>query len=293
MSHHGHTGASTATLVTVALINGLFGVVQIVVGIAAGSVAVLADAGHQAVDMIGLLIALGSMRLLARPADKVMTYGWSKIDALGSYTSCLILSASLVWITYESVERLIIPSEVAPWPVIWMGVGGIVVNAAGAILLGHASGLAVNAARLHLLTDLAGSALVLLTGIGVAANLPSWIDPVVSLIIVGIVVHTTIGLIRASTNQLLDRSPGNTTVDELAETLTSHAGVKDVHHLHIRALGAGSLSSSAHVIVEGDTTLHDTQVLGDELRQLVVDDLGIDHVTFQFECHPCEHSTHA
>ncbi len=289
---HDHDRARGPVLIGVAAANLAFGVVQLVVGLAAGSVAVLADASHQAVDTVGLLLAVGAVRLAARPATSVMSYGWSKVDALASYTSCLVLLASLVWITLESVERLTEPGDVSAWPVILMGVIGLAVNGAGVVLLGHAHDLSVKAARLHLLTDLVGSLLVLLAGAGVAVGVPSWIDPVMSLAIVVLVLVTTARLIRSSAAQLLDRTPHGVTTDDLAAVLRSHDSVLDVHHLHVRVLGSRAVSGTAHVVVAGDRTMHDAQLVADELRRLVVDRLGVDHVTLQFECHDCDETAH-
>ncbi|MCB1002088.1 MAG: cation diffusion facilitator family transporter [Acidimicrobiales bacterium] len=291
-NHDDHASGRAGVLVGVAGANLAFGVVQLVVGLAAGSVAVLADASHQAVDTVGLLLAVGALRLAARPATSVMSYGWTKADALGSYTSCLVLLGSLAWITYESLERLVEPADVTAWPVVLMGVVGLVVNGVSVVLLGHGHDLSVRAARLHLLTDLAGSLLVLVAGASVAAGVPAWIDPAMSLVIVVLVLVTTWRLVRVSAAQLLDRTPVDITTDDLAAVLLSHEAVLDVHHVHVRGLGSRSVSGSAHVVVAGDRTLHDTQVVADELRDRVAVSLGVSHVTLQFECHECDAVEH-
>jgi cobalt-zinc-cadmium efflux system protein len=145
---------------------------------------------------------------------------------------------------------------------------------------------------LHLLTDLAGSLLVLVAGVGVALGVPAWLDPVMSLVIVGLVLFTTYGLIRSSAAQLLDRTPPDITTDDLAAVLKSNPSVIDVHHLHLRVLGSRTVSGSAHVVVAGERSLHDAQLVADDLRELVLSELAIDHVTLQLECHECAESDH-
>ena len=281
-----------ARLAVAAGLNGGFGAVQVAVGIIAGSVAVLADAAHQAVDMIGLLLALAAAVLARRPATTQMTYGWTKFDALGSYTSCLVLLASVVWIVIESIERLRAPVEFSTGPVIAVGAIGIGINALGVILLGGGHDLSSRAARLHLITDLAGSVLVLVAGAAVAAGLPFWLDPVVSLVITVLVIGSAGRLMILAGRHLLDSAPREVSAQHLAEVLTSHPDVSEAHHIHVRTLDTHSLSGSAHVVIDGGRSVHETQLIADQLTRTVADRLGIDHATLQFECHPCADLEH-
>ena len=147
---HAHDGAR---LGLAAGANTLFAVVQIVVGLAIGSVVVLADAAHQAVDALGLITAFIAVRIARRPASHDWSYGFGKADALGGFVSALLLLASVGWIVIESVRRLFEPESVEGGGVIVIGLIAIAVNGAGVLLVGHGHGdeaISMRAARLQI-----------------------------------------------------------------------------------------------------------------------------------------------
>ena len=285
---HGHDGAR---LGVAAGANSLFAVVQIVVGLAIGSVVVLADAAHQAVDALGLITAFVAIRITRRPASHDWSYGLGKADALGGFISALLLVGSVVWIVIESVRRLFEPESVEGGGVIVIGLIAIAVNGAGVLLVGHGHGdeaISLRAARLHLLTDLAGSVVVVLAGVLLVTTEASWIDPVASLLVSVAVLWSTWHLIRSAVGVLLDRSPAGMSAHELSALLSTHDDVDVAHHVHVRSLGAGRHSASAHVVVHGETTVHRSQEIVDELSTHVRNRFGVEHVTIQIECeHHC------
>ncbi|NNE95414.1 MAG: cation transporter, partial [Acidimicrobiales bacterium] len=147
---HGHNHVSgdevdTRRLGLAAVVNVGFAIVQVTVGLLLGSVVVLADALHQVVDAVGLVTALIALALLRRPATSEMSFGWGKADALGGYTSGLLLLASVAWVVYESVQRLFDPVDVDGRGVILIGCAGIAVNGGSVWLLGHGQQLALKA----------------------------------------------------------------------------------------------------------------------------------------------------
>lgn len=287
-----HRGAHAGRLGLAAGLNTAFGVVQIIVGLAIGSVVVLADAAHQAVDALGLITAFVAVRVSMRPVSERWSYGMGKADALGGFTSALLLLASVGWIVVESIRRLVDPEPVDGSAVVLIGVLATVVNALGVVLVGHGHGdeaLSLRAARLHLLTDLAGSIVVVLAGIGLATGGPDWIDPVASLLICLAVLWTTWRLVVSATSILLDRSPGGLQSADLAAVLNEHRDVDAAHHVHLRSLGGGRRSASAHVVVDGAMTAHRSQQVIDELGATVQHRFDIDHLTVQVEClHHCD-----
>lgn len=292
-SHGGHShahGVSTRRLLGAATLNSGFAVVQIVVGIALGSVVVLADAAHQVVDAVGLLTALAAALLAARPKSNTMSFGWGKSDALGGLVSSLMLLGSIVWIVWESIGRLFDPVDVDGGGVIAIGIIAVLVNGASVLALSsssHAS-LSLRAARLHLLTDLAGSFIVILAGLALAGTTATWVDPAASLLLSAIVLRATLGLLRSTCRELLDRAPDGVTVEAVTDVLDKQPGVERVHHVHVRPLGQQRTSVTAHVVVEGQPSLHDAQAALATLNQALTSDLGVTHSTLQLECHPCE-----
>ena len=301
-SHGAHRHAHDGSRLGLAAgANTIFAVVQVVVGLAIGSVVVLADAAHQAVDALGLITAFVAVRVARRPASHDWSYGFGKADALGGFVSALLLVGSVVWIVIESIRRLIEPETVEGGGVIIIGLIAIVVNGVGVLLVGHGHGdeaISLRAARLHLLTDLAGSVVVVLAGVLLVATETSWIDPAASLLVSVAVLWSTWHLIRSAVGVLLDRSPAGMSAPGLAALLASHDDVDVAHHVHLRSLGSGRHSASAHVVVHGETTVHRSQEIVDELGVLAHDRLGVEHVTIQIECeHHCaegerEHRDH-
>ncbi len=296
MGHiHDHGEPVTISNVRVGAAAGInvgFAVVQVLVGVALGSVAVLADALHQVVDAVGLLTALTALVLLRRPVTSSMTFGWGKADALGGYTSGLLLLGSIVWVLYESVKRLIDPVSVSGGGVILIGLAGIAVNGFSVYLLGSGDFLSLKAARLHLLVDLAGSVIVVVAGVVLRSTTFTWVDPVASLLISGLVLRGTWGLLRHSGAQLLDRSPLGADSNHIGDLILAQAGVNDVHHVHTRSIAPGVASVTAHVVMDGTVSLHDAQESMKMLREDLADRLGIAHATIQLECHNCADANH-
>jgi cobalt-zinc-cadmium efflux system protein len=180
--------------------------------------------------------------------------------------------------------------------VIAIGLIAIAVNGAGVVLVGHSHGddaMSLRAARLHLLTDLAGSVVVVAAGAALAAGAPSWVDPVSSLVLCIVVLWTTSRLLRATSAVLLDKVPQRLSVPDIERLLRAQDGVGSVHHVHLRALGGGQVSASAHVVVDGERSVHDAQDTVERLSVVLLTDHAVAHTTIQIECHPCSDSTHS
>ena len=221
-----------------------------------------------------------------------MTFGWGKADALGGYTSGLLLLGSIAWVAYESIKRLIDPVAVSGNGVVLIGLAGIAVNACGVYLLGGGDFMSLKAARLHLLVDLAGSAIVVVAGLILRSTTYTWVDPVASLLVNALVLRGTWNLLRHSGAQLLDQSPHGTDSVNIGDLILAQAGVHDVHHVHTRSIAPGVASVTAHVVMDGSVSLHDAQDSMNLLRDELASRLGIAHATIQLECHNCADATH-
>jgi cobalt-zinc-cadmium efflux system protein len=289
-AHDEHAAAPATRLAAATGLNVAFAVVQVIVGVVIGSVVVLADAAHQAVDALGLITALVALTVARRPSTHEWTFGFGKADALGGLVSALLLVGSVVWIVVESVRRLVDPEEVSGLGVLTIGLVAIAVNGLGVLLVGHGHGdeaVSLRAARLHLVTDLAGSVIVVIAGAILALGGPAWIDPVASLMLSAAVLWSTWGILRTSTGVLLDRAPERLTTGDVEALLRDQPGVSRVHHLHVRPLGGGNLSVTAHVVVDGERSVHDAQQTLDDLNSVLLAEHGVAHATLQLECHEC------
>ena len=292
---HSHSHGSVQRLGWAAFLNVAFAVVQVVVGLAIGSVVVLADAAHQTVDALGLITALIAVRFARRPPTSDWTYGMGKSDALGGFVSALLLLGSVAWILVESVRRFFEPAEVSGVSVMVIGIIAIVVNGVGVLLVGHGHGdeaISLRAARLHLLTDLAGSVVVVVSGALLALGGPSWIDPAASVLLSVAVIWTTWRILRSATAILLDRAPDRLRSADVAALLCDQPGVGEVHHVHLRPLGGGRVSASAHVVVDGEMSVHDVQHTVERLSGVLLATHEVSHTTLQVECHPCDDDHH-
>jgi cobalt-zinc-cadmium efflux system protein len=290
---HAHDDArdrATLRLGVATALNVGFAVVQVVVGLLIGSVVVLADAAHQAVDALGLLTALAALTVARRPPTHDWTFGFGKADALGGFVSALLLLGSVAWIVVESVRRLFEPEAVSGAGVIAIGLLAVVVNGLGVLLVGHGHGeeaMSLRAARLHLVTDLAGSVIVVAAGVVLVAGGPEWIDPVASLVLSAAVLWSTWRIAMGSVAVLLDRVPERLSSREVSAMLAAQPGVDDVHHVHLRPLGGGTVSVTAHVVVDGARSVHDAQQTLEELSSVLLTEHDIAHATLQLECHDC------
>jgi cobalt-zinc-cadmium efflux system protein len=286
--HHDHSGHShvlspdadrrylTAALV---LITALMAV-EVVVGVIAGSMALIADAGHMLTDAVSLVLALIAMRLAARPARGHLTYGLKRAEILSAQVNGITLLLLGAILGYESVRRLITPPEVEGGLVLGTALAGIAVNVVAVWLIGKAnrSSLNVEGAFQHLLNDLwafIGTAVaglvVLLTGFMRA-------DALASLVVVVLMLKAGYGLVRASCKILLEAAPASLDPERIGRELAAWPGVAEVHDLHIWTITSGYPALSAHVLVDKDLNCHTTRTL---LQHHLSAEYGIHHATLQ------------
>jgi cobalt-zinc-cadmium efflux system protein len=270
--------------------NGAFFVVQLVAGIAFGSLALIADSAHMASDVMALVVALIAQRLILRPPSARHTYGMLRAEVVAAQANAAVLVAISVWVLFEAIQRFSEPAAVDAVGVIVVGALGLVVNGASAWVIGRASGASLNmrGAFLHLASDAAGSLGVVISGVLIATTGADWVDPVTSILITVLVLAAAWHLLRDATRVLLEGVPKGIDVDAVEEALRRAPGVEAVHHTHVWSIGSETPALSAHVVLAGEQTLHDAQTAGDRLKALLAHDFGIEHATLELECHECE-----
>ena len=274
-------------------LNVAYVVIQVVFGIWAHSLALLADAGHNLGDVLGLLLAWSAVHLGRRPPTERRTYGMKRSSILAALANAVFLLLATGGITWEAIRRFGDPGAVAGWTVVWVALGGIIVNSATALLFreGRKGDINVRGAFLHMAADAAVSAGVVFAGIVILFTGWRWVDPAVSLAVNTVIIWSTWGLLRDSLNMALDAVPANIDVAAVRKYLASLPAVADVHHLHIWPLSTTETALTVH-LVKSDTSPND------ELIRRVNGDLhgrfGINHATIQceFSCvnEGCEHS---
>jgi cobalt-zinc-cadmium efflux system protein len=263
-------------------------------GFAFASLALLADAAHLATDVVGLAVALVAQTLVTRPASDRRTFGLRRAEALGAQANALLVLGAAVWIAVEAVGRLGTGHEVDGAGVVAVAAVALALNGVSAAVLAGVAGRRLNlrAALVHLLADVGSSFAVLIAGVGVLAFAADWLDPVVSLAIAVLVVWSIWGLLRDTTNVLLEAAPRDLVVGDVEHALAAAPGVEAVHHLHVWEVASDLPALSAHVVLSGAPTLHDAQARGDELKTMLADRFGIAHATLELECHECDTPDH-
>lgn len=291
-SHHGHDrGRRLASLnrafVAGIVLNTLFVAAEFTAGLLSDSMGLLSDAGHNLSDVAGLLLALLAFRLAqVRPSHRY-TYGYRRSTILVSLLNAVILLVAVGAIVVESLRKLVHPEPVAGATVLWVAGIGVIVNVATALLFlrDKERDLNVKGAYLHMAADALVSVGVMISGAVLMATGWYAIDPIVGLLVAGVIVWSTWGLLRDSVRLSLDGVPAGIDYDEVFRAVTSQEGVDGVHHLHVWALSTTENALTAHIAVRDLQRMPQLKrALRERLRTL-----GIGHATFEFECEgqPC------
>lgn len=294
--HHGHRhgpssdGGNRRRLLWVLALNGGYLVVELVAGLLLGSLVLLADAAHMASDVAGLVIAIAAQTLLTRAPTARLTFGLIRSEVLAALANGLLLAGTGVWVIYEAVERLSDPPPVEGGLVAMVAVVGLAINLGSAwVLFGRRhENLNMRGAYLHMAADAAGSVVAVAAGVAIAFGGGAWLDPLLSVVVAAIVIHSAWGLGREAIHVLLEGAPAHIDLDDIVDDVRGIEGVDDLHHLHLWHLSSVSFALSGHLVVDGDdATLHDAQRIGDRVRALLHDRYGVVHATLELECHPC------
>jgi cobalt-zinc-cadmium efflux system protein len=266
-----------ATLLNFALV-----VVQVIYGLSANSIALLADAGHNFGDALGLLLAWGAHVLARVQPTARFTYGYRSASILSALLNAAMLLIATGAIAWEAIRRLIEPAEVAGLTVMIVAAAGIVVNGASAWLLmaGRKGDLNIRGAFAHLLADAGVSVAVVVAGAVIYFTHWTWIDPAASLLVSAVIVWGTWELLRESARMSMDAVPSGIDPADVRKYLETLPGVASVHDLHIWAVSTTENALTAHLVLPkghpGDAFLAD-------LCEDLAHRFGINHPTVQIE----------
>jgi cobalt-zinc-cadmium efflux system protein len=283
MSHaHSHTSARRPLSIALALILGLMAG-EVVFGVLAGSLALLADAGHMLTDAAAFALALVAASFARRPARGRWTFGFRRLEILAAHANGITLLVVGVVIVYTAVRRLVDPPEVRGGVVLAVALSGVAVNLAATALLAGPSRESLNmrGAFLHVATDLAAFVGTAVAGAVVLAIGWDRADPVASLVVAALIFWSSLALLRESTRILLEVAPEEPR--EIAGAMLAVPQVTDVHDLHVWTVGSDFPSLSAHVLVEPGVDCHAVRL---ELATLLRDRFGLGHSTLQVEHAP-------
>jgi cobalt-zinc-cadmium efflux system protein len=263
-------------------LNTLFVVIEAVCGFWAGSLALVADAGHNAGDVLGLLLAWGASRLARRPPSRRYTWGLRRTTIYAALTNAVFLIAACGAILWEAWHRLRSPEPVTGPVMIAVAAAGVVINTLTALLFmrGRERDVNVRGAFLHMAADAAVSAGVVVAGIAILLTGRTWIDPVVSIAITLAILAGTWDLFRESVDLALDAVPRGIDPDAITAALAALPGVVEVHDLHVWAASTSEVSLTAHLVVPEPAT-HEAALSA--ATALLRDRFHVAHTTLQLE----------
>lgn len=282
---HTHSAAGRTLLLALVLTLG-FSVVELVAGWRSGSLALLADAGHMVTDGASLGISALAAWLAARPPSRRHTYGLGRAELLAALVNALSMLAVVFVIAAEAWHRLQSPGQIDGATVSVVAVLGLVINLVVAWVLSRGErNLNVRAALLHVMGDALGSVAAIVAGAVIWFTGWTPIDPLLSILIGGLILASSVRLLREALHATLDGVPFAMDIEQIGRTLAGVSGVREVHDLHVWPIAAERLALSAHVRVENLATWPQT------LKALTAEaaKLGIGHVTFQPEDVPVIH----
>lgn len=257
-------------------------VAEIVGGLWTNSLALLADAGHMLSDVAALALSFFAVWIASRPAPVHRTYGYYRAEILAALANGAGLVAVSVFIFFEAYERIQEPPEVKGEVMMFIAVGGLLVNLAGLWILhgGRDANLNVRGAWLHVLGDTLGSVGAILAGAAIWGLGWYWVDPAASALIGMLIIYSSWRLLAESVSVLMESAPLGIDVDEVRSAISAAPEVIGVHDLHIWSITSGMESLSAHVVV--DEIGKQVSVLK-SLRKMLHDQFGIHHITIQVE----------
>ena len=263
--------------------------VQIVFGLVARSVGLLADAAHNVVDVAAILLTMVAVRMTARRPTAERSFGYHRSTVLAALVNAALVLGVTIAIAVEAVHRLIHPTPVRGGIVLVVALLATIGNLAAALVVsGGGRELGMRSTALHLGADGAASLGVAVSG-AVILMTGGWyrLDPAVSLGIAVLIAVQGVRLLRDAADVLLESTPAGLDVAAVARTMESVPGVEEVHDLHAWSLSSDVVALSAHLVMAGHPTLEEAQEVADRVKRAMAGQFGIAHATLELECETC------
>lgn len=278
--HPAHSGGTRPLAIAVALTFG-YALVEVAGGLWSGSLALLADAGHMATDSAALLFALAASVIARRPVSDRHSFGLARVEVIAAFVNALAMLAVVAWIFFEAFNRINAPIPVKGLEVFGIAAIGLAVNVVVAWTLSRdRENVNTRAAFLHVLGDLLGSIAAIAAGLIIHFGGPMLVDPLLSMLVGGLILRSTASVLRESTLVLLDSVPQNVDYPAVGQALAKVPGIVSVHDLHVWSMVPGRSALSAHVMVDD---IEQWPVVLHRARTMLRREFLIDHVTLQPE----------
>ena len=260
-------------------------------GLRAHSLALISEAGHNVSDLLAIVLSFVAVYFQARPATDQKTFGYQRAGVLAAFLNAVTLVVLSAWIAAEAIHRIAAPVAVQPRLMMYVAAAGVLMNGTVAALLWRFSGdVNIRSVFLHMLGDTLSTAAVIAGGAAILFTGITWIDPILSLLIAGMIVWSSVGIIRETLNILLEGTPRNMRLTEIRNAMASVTGVLDVHDLHVWSLGSQSHALASHVTI-AEMPMSECSDILTGINCALRDRFHITHTTIQFEITGCE-TTH-
>lgn len=263
----------------------VFLVVELIVGIWTGSLALAADAVHMFTDAGALALAGFAAWLSGQEASPQQTYGYYRVEILAALVNGILLLGSTAFIVYEAIRRFQQPAPVVGWPMLVVAALGLVVNLAGIFILrsGAAANLNVRGALYEVIKDALGSVGVIVAGVLILTLDFTLADPIVSMLIALLILPRTWTLLTEAVNVLMEAAPEAVEIDGVRDALQKLEGVESAHDVHVWSLSTEMHLMSAHLVVDPVVDCQDAQAILSTACRTLESEFGIQHVTLQIE----------
>jgi cobalt-zinc-cadmium efflux system protein len=284
---HAHAGSQRRVIIALVL-TGTFMLVEIVGGILSGSLALLADAGHMLTDTMALGLSAMAFHVSRRPPDGSLTYGYQRFQILAAFVNGLSLLLIVGWIVFEAFSRFLNPREIMAETMLVIATVGLVVNLISFVVLhtGDRENLNMRGAALHVAGDLLGSIAAIVAALVIITTGWVLIDPLLSIIVAGLILRSAWSLVKRSAHVLLEGAPEWLDVDAMQQRIIDRVpGVDGIHHVHIWGLTPQQLMLTMHVTV-GEPVASQSAVIRD-VKNLLQQEYGVGHSTIEIEIDGC------
>jgi cobalt-zinc-cadmium efflux system protein len=260
-------------------------------GLRAHSLALISEAGHNVSDLLAIGLSFVAVHFQARPATDQKTFGYQRAGVLAAFVNAVTLVVLSAWIAIEAIHRIAAPVEVQPKLMMYVAAAGVLMNGTVATLLWRFSrDVNIRSVFLHMLGDTLSTAAVIAGGAAILFTGLTWIDPILSILIAGMILWSSVGIIRETLNILLEGTPRNLQLAEIRKAMASVAGVLDVHDLHVWSLGSQSHALASHITI-AEMPMSECSSILEGINCALRERFHITHTTIQFETTGCE-TTH-
>ncbi|MBI9065509.1 MAG: cation transporter [Marinilabiliaceae bacterium] len=288
--HHTRQNLNGKRLLGATLLNFFITIIQLVGGVLSNSLALFSDALHNLGDTLAIALAYAANRLSHRKADFNKTFGYKRLEILAAFMNAFLLVIICIYLCYEAAHRFFNPEPIKSVLMLSIAFIGLLANLGSVLLLNKEKNNSINtkAAYLHLMGDTLSSVAVIVGGVLIWQFQFYWIDPLITAILAIYIIHHTWHVLKESFNILMQATPSGVSVIAISQRLEKIKIMSGLHHVHIWQLNDDQLHFEGHVVVSNDCYISETQLLSQQIKNILKQEFSIDHVTLQMEYAPME-----